>query len=95
MMNNINKIICVKKITEKFALSAQMRFAVTSHRCPPARTRWQPYPSKLETRNFFSKGYSKSGKKVGNCREKQPLLRKISNYIIKIYEYKINCEISG
>ena len=79
-MSNINKIICVKKIAEKFAFHlAQMRFAVTSHRCPPARTRWQPYPSKLGTQNseLFFKGYSKSGKKVGNYREKQPLLREI------------------
>jgi hypothetical protein len=50
--------MCVKKITEKFAFHlAQMRFAVTSHRCPPARTRWQPYPSKLGT--FFQRVFQK------------------------------------
>jgi hypothetical protein len=45
----------------------QTQFPPTSQRCPPARTRRQPYPSKLGTRNskLLFKGSFGSGKSAG------------------------------
>jgi hypothetical protein len=65
-----------KKITKKFAPHlAQAQFAPTYHYCTPARTRWQPYPSKLGTRNseLFSSGLAQVGKKWEITGKNHPL----------------------
>ena len=85
-------------MSENFASHlTQTQFPPTSQHCPPALTRPEPYPSKLETRNpklLFRVSFG-SGKKVGNQREKRLELESIVSYINSINKIRKCREIIG